>query len=58
MPSHAKNIIELKDSYLELKGFQEIDRVAPVLLSKPIAPKEVLAGSKLELKLEVKEELI
>ena len=57
MPSHAKNTIELKDSYFELKGFQEIDRVAPVLLSKPIAPKEVLAGSKLELKLEVKEEL-
>ena len=57
MPSHAKKTIELKDSYFELKGFQIIDVLAPIILSKPEISSEAFAGSTIDLKLKIKEEI-
>ena len=57
MPSYAEKSIALKDSYFELKGFQAIDKKAPVLLSKPEYAQQVVAGSDLDLKLKIKEEI-
>ena len=56
-PSHAKQVIAVKDSLFSMDGFQPVDVETPILMSKPILPEDVRRGETLEVKIQIKEDI-